>query len=188
MGRSARFRTLLVLAAAWLSVVAPARATLTPPLVDDRRFADLTESLVARIPAHAPEWSNYEDSDPGTSLLELFDLLGATGIGDLLDDFQHVPPWETLPRDDEKYWQQLGYVTMEAGLMLIAPDHPIGSDWPASYWPQTYEQVMLEQYEKFRSHALVPEPRSLPLSIAAALLWRVARRRRAASVARSRPR
>ena len=27
---------------------------------------------MARIPAHNPEWSNYNDSDPGITLLQLF--------------------------------------------------------------------------------------------------------------------
>lgn len=46
------------------------------PALDDRRYEDLVEELVARIPAHTPEWTNPRPGDPGRSLLELFAWLG----------------------------------------------------------------------------------------------------------------
>lgn len=42
------------------------------PNLDDRRFADLIEEALAMIPAHAPEWTNHNPSDPGITLIELF--------------------------------------------------------------------------------------------------------------------
>ncbi|GKS69032.1 hypothetical protein W03_10360 [Nitrosomonas sp. PY1] len=42
------------------------------PNLDDRRFADLVEEALALIPAHAPEWTNHNLSDPGITLVELF--------------------------------------------------------------------------------------------------------------------
>lgn len=174
-----RYRTfgpLLLCTAAWLSFAAPVLGMLIPPVLDDRSYSDLVEATASRIPAHTPEWTNFNDSDPGVSLLELFDLLGTTGINSLLDEFQLVPPWDTLPRHSEQYWQEFGYVTMEAGLVLIAPNHVIGSDWPTTYWPQTHEQVLFEQYEKFRAYALAPEPLSLPLWLAGGLPLLIARR------------
>lgn len=49
---------------------------ITPPSLDDRRFDDLVEDLVARIPAHTPEWTNPRLGDPGRTLIELFAWLG----------------------------------------------------------------------------------------------------------------
>lgn len=49
---------------------------LLPPSLDDRRFDDLVEELVARIPAHTPEWTNPRLGDPGRTLIELFAWLG----------------------------------------------------------------------------------------------------------------
>lgn len=49
---------------------------LLPPSLDDRRFDDLVEELIARIPAHTPEWTNPRLGDPGRTLIELFAWLG----------------------------------------------------------------------------------------------------------------
>ena len=43
----------------------PTRAAITPPILDARRFDDLVEELMARIPAHTPEWTNPRQGDPG---------------------------------------------------------------------------------------------------------------------------
>ncbi|MEC5397617.1 putative baseplate assembly protein [Uliginosibacterium sp. H1] len=51
---------------------------ILPPSLDDRRFDDLVEDLIARIPAHTPEWTNPRLGDPGRSLIELFAWLGDT--------------------------------------------------------------------------------------------------------------
>jgi hypothetical protein len=46
--------------------------------LDDRNFDDLVKDLVARIPAHTPEWTNPQDGDPGRTLIDLFAWLGDT--------------------------------------------------------------------------------------------------------------
>ena len=51
---------------------------ILPPGLDDRRFDDLVEDLLARIPAHTPEWTNPRLGDPGRTLIELFAWLGDT--------------------------------------------------------------------------------------------------------------
>jgi len=43
--------------------------------LDDRKFEDLYQELVRRIPAYTPEWTDYNDSDPGVTLLQLFAYL-----------------------------------------------------------------------------------------------------------------
>lgn len=45
---------------------------IQPPSLDDRRFDDLVEEMIARIPAHTPEWTNPRLGDPGRTLIELF--------------------------------------------------------------------------------------------------------------------
>ena len=45
-----------------------------PPL-DERRYQQLLNEVLARIPAHTPEWTNTGPSDPGRTLLELFCFL-----------------------------------------------------------------------------------------------------------------
>src|SRR5436190_18731892 len=47
-----------------------------PPRLDDRSYDDLVNELVARIPAHTPEWTNPRPGDPGRTLIELFAWLG----------------------------------------------------------------------------------------------------------------
>lgn len=51
---------------------------LIPPRLDDRSFEGLVAELVARIPAHTPEWTNPRVGDPGRTLIELFAWLGDT--------------------------------------------------------------------------------------------------------------
>lgn len=42
------------------------------PQLDDRDFARLVAEVTARIPVHTPEWNNFNDSDPGMTLVQLF--------------------------------------------------------------------------------------------------------------------
>src|SRR4051794_4019635 len=40
--------------------------------LDDRQFNDIFQELRRRIPAYTPEWTDYNDSDPGITLMQLF--------------------------------------------------------------------------------------------------------------------
>jgi len=51
---------------------------IRPPALDDRTFDDLVDELLARIPAHTPEWTNPRLGDPGRTLIELFAWLTDT--------------------------------------------------------------------------------------------------------------
>ncbi|GAB4525705.1 MAG: hypothetical protein OHK0046_41800 [Anaerolineae bacterium] len=42
------------------------------PNLDDRSFDEILAEAVARIPVHTPEWNNFNDSDPGMTLVQLF--------------------------------------------------------------------------------------------------------------------
>jgi hypothetical protein len=45
---------------------------LVIPKIDDRGYAQILAEALARIPVHNPEWTNFNDSDPGVTLVQLF--------------------------------------------------------------------------------------------------------------------
>lgn len=51
---------------------------IRPPVLDDRSYDDLVAELLARIPAHTPEWTDPRPGDPGRTLIELFAWLADT--------------------------------------------------------------------------------------------------------------
>ena len=46
--------------------------SLLIPSIDDRRYQELLDEALARIPVHTREWTNFNKSDPGVTLLEIF--------------------------------------------------------------------------------------------------------------------
>src|SRR5437870_9052231 len=48
---------------------------LTVPTIDSRNYQELRDEALARIPVHNPEWTNFNRSDPGVTLVELFAFL-----------------------------------------------------------------------------------------------------------------
>ena len=48
---------------------------IVPPVVDDRRFTQLVDETLARARVHTPEWTNFNQSDPGVTLVQLFSFL-----------------------------------------------------------------------------------------------------------------
>jgi len=47
-----------------------------PPNLVDQLYQDILTALQLRIPGYTPEWNDWNESDPGTTLLELFAWLG----------------------------------------------------------------------------------------------------------------
>jgi len=45
---------------------------LVAPNLDDRQFADIVAEAKTLIPRYAPEWTNFNETDPGITLVELF--------------------------------------------------------------------------------------------------------------------
>jgi Baseplate J-like protein len=45
------------------------------PNLDDRKYQDLVNDALARIPVHNPEWTNFNKSDPGVTIIEVFAFL-----------------------------------------------------------------------------------------------------------------
>ena len=48
---------------------------LTIPQIDDRNYQQLLDEALARIPVHNPEWTNFNKSDPGVTIIEVFAFL-----------------------------------------------------------------------------------------------------------------
>ncbi len=51
---------------------------LEPPNLDDRTFEQIKREMLLRIPRYAPEWTDFNDSDPGVTLIETFAWLAET--------------------------------------------------------------------------------------------------------------
>lgn len=45
---------------------------LTPPNLDDRQFTAIVAQAKTLIPRYVPEWTNFNESDPGITIVELF--------------------------------------------------------------------------------------------------------------------
>jgi predicted phage baseplate assembly protein len=55
--------------------------------LDDRSYKDLVDECILRIPRYCPEWTNYNPSDPGITLIEMFSWL----TDQMLQRFNQVP-------------------------------------------------------------------------------------------------
>src|ERR1044072_4541046 len=69
------------------------------PSIYDRRYPHLVADALARIPVHNPEWTNFNKSDPGVTLIELFAFL----TENLLYRANQIPE-----RNRRKFLQLLG--------------------------------------------------------------------------------
>ena len=48
------------------------------PNLDNRRYQEFLDEALARIPVHTPEWTNFNQSDPGYTLIQVFAFLTET--------------------------------------------------------------------------------------------------------------
>jgi hypothetical protein len=46
--------------------------TLPAPNLDDKSYQDLVREAISKIPVYAPQWTDYNATDPGITLIELF--------------------------------------------------------------------------------------------------------------------
>lgn len=53
---------------------------LPTPNLDDRSFEELVEEIRTLIPRYNPDWTNFNPSDPGVTLLELFAYLAEQSL------------------------------------------------------------------------------------------------------------
>ena len=54
---------------------------------NEKRYQKLVDDALTHIPVHSPEWTNYNQSDPGVALIQLFAWLNEA----LLDRFNSIP-------------------------------------------------------------------------------------------------
>jgi hypothetical protein len=92
---------------------------IRPPALDDRGFNDLVDEVIARIPAHTPEWTNPRLGDPGRTLVELFCWLTDT----LLYRVNLIPERQRLAFL-RLLGEQMNPATPAAGLVTIGFDDP----------------------------------------------------------------
>jgi hypothetical protein len=79
---------------------------LSVPQIDDRAQREILDEALARIPVHNPEWTNFNDADPGVTLLQLFAFMTES----LLYRANLVPE-----RNRRKFLQLLGIPLRPAG-------------------------------------------------------------------------
>ena len=51
---------------------------MAAPVIDERNYETLLGEILERIPVYSPEWTDFNDSDPGVTLVELFAFLADT--------------------------------------------------------------------------------------------------------------
>ena len=76
------------------------------PRIDDRSYREILNDALARIRVHNPEWTNYNESDPGVTLLELFAFMTES----LLYRSNQIPE-----RNRRKFLSLLGVPVQPAG-------------------------------------------------------------------------
>ena len=90
---------------------------LTLPNLDDRRYQDILDEALARIPVYTPEWTNFNKSDPGVTLIEVFSFMTES----LLYRCNQIPD-----RNRKKFLQLLNIplqpATSAQGLITISND------------------------------------------------------------------
>lgn len=90
---------------------------ITLPKIDDRRYDQLVDEAISRIPVHTPEWTNFNRSDPGITLIEVFAFLTES----ILYRANQIPE-----RNRKKFLQllriPLNSATEARGLVTIAND------------------------------------------------------------------
>src|SRR3954469_19107355 len=69
------------------------------PNLDRRKYQDLVDEALSRIPHHNPEWTNFNESDPGVTIIEIFAFLTES----LLYRSAQIPE-----RNRKKFLQLLG--------------------------------------------------------------------------------
>jgi len=100
---------------------------VTLPKIDDRRYDDLRSEALARIPVHTPEWTNFNRSDPGVTLIEVFAFLTES----LLYRANQIPE-----RNRKKFLQLLRIplrgATAARGLVTLMNDAPASPPGPSA--------------------------------------------------------
>ena len=162
---------------AFILLESPSPAPLVPPALDDRSYDDLVTETVARIPAHNPEWTNYNQSDPGFRLLDFFALLEPPVLEDLLVEDHMQPFWSTLPFEGEEFRGQFAYTWLDAA--LTSAEDPAAMRSPT--WLTDNDIDPAWTFDELLAAARVPEPAGFVLFAGGALVLATRLRRRFAA-------
>jgi hypothetical protein len=114
---------------------------LRPPVLDDRTFQQLVDEAKARIPRFTPEWTNFNASDPGFTLIQLHAWLTETILYRLnkLPDLNFIKFLELLnvrPRPAAAAQAQLSFKLKKLSgvndplVVLIPKNTQVGVDDP----------------------------------------------------------
>ncbi len=97
--------------------------TLPIPDIDDRDFEDILEEALSRIPVHNPEYTNFNQSDPGVTMLQVFSFMTES----LLYRANQIPE-----RNRRKFLQLLGLSRRPASIAsgLVTFQNPRGPFQP----------------------------------------------------------
>jgi len=49
--------------------------SLPEPNIDDRSYEEILDEALERIPVHNPAWTNFNESDPGVTMLQVFSFV-----------------------------------------------------------------------------------------------------------------
>ena len=109
-------------------------------LLDDRRFDDLVEAAQSRLPALAPNWTDYNLHDPGITLIELMAWLGEAQIYSL----------GRVRRDERRAYAAL------AGIALSGPQAARGLIWPDTSDPASLVNSRPRPFAIVSTHAIHP--------------------------------
>lgn len=99
---------------------------LPAPDLDRRQFQDLINEAQERIPRFAPDWTNYNASDPGMALVQLYAWLSETILYDLnrVPDLNYIKFLNLLgvtPRPAQPALAEVSFVLED----LPKPDDPL---------------------------------------------------------------
>jgi hypothetical protein len=114
---------------------------IEPLQLDDRSFEQIFEEAKARIPVHTPQWTNFNESDPGITLVRLFAFM----TEDLLYRSNRIPD-----ANRRKFLSLLGMNLQPAspgrGLVSFINDRG-----PLRSWPLVAGQVVRANNVPFRT-------------------------------------
>lgn len=158
---------------AFVLLESPAPAPILVPQLDDRSYSDLVTEVVSRIPVHNPEWTNYNESDPGFRLLDFFALLDVPVREALLVEYHMRPFWNTLPFEGEEYRGQFAYTWLDAA--LTSAEDPAAVRSPT--WLTDHGINPTWTFNELLAAANVPEPAGFVL-LAGAVVFFASRLRR----------
>jgi len=108
------------------------RGRLIPvPNLDDRDWRAIKDSLIKEIPKRCPEWTDWNVSDPGITLIELYSL----GIEELIYRLNQV-----LPKHMREYLNMIG-------VTLTPPSTAKAMEFFKLSAPQTFDVYLRKGFE-----------------------------------------